>query len=71
VVIGGMRGVAVPENAPNKSLANEFTAFLLSKPAQQASLQIMGSAVRNDLDVSGLSERQRAFARHLAPYAKV
>lgn len=63
VVIGGMRGVAVPENAPNKKLADEFAAFLLGKPAQQASLRIVGSAVRRDLDVSGLSERQRQFAQ--------
>ena len=63
VVIGGMRGVAVPENAPNKKLADEFAAFLLAKPAQQASLRTIGSAVRGDLDVSGLSERQRQFAQ--------
>ncbi len=63
VVIGGMRGVAVPENAPNKALAVEFAAFLLSKPAQQASLGMVGSAVRKDLDVAGLSERQQMFAK--------
>ena len=63
VVIGGMRGVAVPENAPNKALATEFAAFLLSRPAQQASLNMMGAAVRRDLDVAGLSERQRMFAQ--------
>ncbi len=63
VVIGGMRGVAVPENAPHKALADEFAAFLLGKPAQQASLRIVGAAVRRDLDVSGLSERQRLFAQ--------
>ena len=63
VVIGGMRGVAVPVNAPNKPLADAFAAFLLGKPAQQASLRIMGSAVRPDLDMAGLSERQRMFAQ--------
>ena len=63
VVIGGMRGVAVPENAPNKALATEFAAFMLSRPAQQASLKLMGAAVRGDLDVTGLSERQRMFAQ--------
>ncbi len=63
VVIGGMRGVAVPENAPNKALATEFAAFLLSPAAQQASLRMMGSAVRKDLDTAGLSERQAMFAR--------
>jgi ABC-type glycerol-3-phosphate transport system substrate-binding protein len=62
VVIGGMRGVAVPENAPNRVLAVEFAKFMLGKAAQQASLDNVGSAVRKDLDVSALSERQRFFA---------
>ena len=62
VVIGGMRGVAVPENAPNKALAVEFAKFMLGKPAQQASLDNVGAAVRKDLDVSALSERQKFFA---------
>ena len=62
VVIGGMRGVAVPENSPNKALAVEFAKFMLGKTAQQASLDNVGSAVRKDLDVSALSERQRTFA---------
>jgi ABC-type glycerol-3-phosphate transport system substrate-binding protein len=63
VVIGGMRGVAVPENAPNKALAVEFAKFLLGKQAQQASLETVGAGVRKDLDVSKLSERQQYFAK--------
>ncbi len=63
VVIGGMRGVAVPENSPNKQLALEFAKFMLSKEAQQASLELVGSGVRKDLDVSALSERSQFFAR--------
>jgi multiple sugar transport system substrate-binding protein len=62
VVIGGMRGIAVPDNSPNKALAVEFAKFMLSKPAQQASLDNVGSAVRKDLDVSALSDRQKYFA---------
>jgi ABC-type glycerol-3-phosphate transport system substrate-binding protein len=62
VVIGGMRGIAVPENSPNKALAVEFAAFMLSKAAQQASLENIGAAVRKDLDVSKLSPRQQFFA---------
>ncbi len=62
VVIGGMRGVAVPDNSPNKALAVEFAKFMLSKPAQQASLDNVGAAVRKDLDVAALSDRQKFFA---------
>ena len=71
VVIGGMRGVAVPENSPNKAIAVEFAKFMLGKPAQQASLDNVGSAVRKDLDLSALSERQKYFAlanHNLAAY---
>jgi multiple sugar transport system substrate-binding protein len=63
VVIGGMRGVAVPENSPNKALAREFAAFMLTKAAQQASLENIGAAVRKDLDVSKLSPRSQFFAK--------
>ena len=62
VVIGGMRGIAVPENSPNKAMAVEFAKFMLGKPAQQASLDNLGAAVRKDLDVSALSDRQKFFA---------
>ena len=62
VVIGGMRGVAVPENSPNKAIALEFAKFMLGKPAQQSSLDNIGSGVRKDLDLSALSERQKYFA---------
>ena len=67
VVIGGMRGVAVPENSPNKDLAVEFAQFMLSKPAQQASLENVGAAVRGDLDVADLSERRQFFANAEGP----
>lgn len=63
VVIGGMRGVAVPENAPDRALSTEFARFMLTAPAQQASLEIMGAGVRKDLDVSKLSPRQQWFAK--------
>lgn len=63
VVIGGMRGVAVPDNSAHKELAIEFAKFLLTQPAQQLSLQMMGAAVRKDLDISALSPHQQAFAR--------
>jgi ABC-type glycerol-3-phosphate transport system substrate-binding protein len=63
VVIAGMRGVAVPSNAPNKALAIDFAKFMLSKSAQQASLENVGAAVRKDLDVSALSPRAQYFAK--------
>ena len=69
VVIGGMRGVAVPENSPNKELAIEFAKFMLSKPAQQASLEKIGAAVRGDLDISGFSPRRQYFAAAKGPLA--
>lgn len=67
VVIGGMRGVAIPENAPNKALAQEFAQFMLTKAAQQASLDNVGAAVRGDLDVAALSPRSQYFAKAEAP----
>lgn len=63
VVIAGMRGVAVPENAPHRDIATQFAAFMLTKEAQQMSLAMMGSAVRKDLDVSALSPRAQFFAK--------
>jgi multiple sugar transport system substrate-binding protein len=63
VVIGGMRGVAVPENSPHKDLAVQAASFLLGKPAQQASLKLVGSAVRTDLDTAGLTPQGQEFAR--------
>lgn len=62
VVIGGMRGVAVPENAPNKALAVQFATFLLGKSAQQSALNLVGSAVRGDLDSSALPAQSKPFA---------
>ncbi|MGG5822429.1 ABC transporter substrate-binding protein [Falsiroseomonas sp. HW251] len=63
VVIGGMRGVGIPENAPNRDLSIAFARFMLEKPPQQASLQVMGSAMRTDLDLGALSPQQQWFAR--------
>jgi ABC-type glycerol-3-phosphate transport system substrate-binding protein len=63
VVIGGMRGVAVPENSPNKAAALEFARFMLGTEAQAASLRHIGAAVRSDIDLGQLSERRMFFAR--------
>jgi ABC-type glycerol-3-phosphate transport system substrate-binding protein len=69
VVIGGMRGVAVPENAPHKALAVEVASFLLGKAAQQSSLKLVGSAVRKDLDTADLNAQAQAFAKPVWPLA--
>lgn len=71
VVAAGMRGIAIPENSPNRRLAEDFARFMLTRPAQQASLEVMGAFVRNDLDVSALTPLQQWFARaqhRLVPY---
>ncbi len=64
VVIGGMRGVAVPENSPNKDAALAFAQWMLSPEAQKASLSNVGAAVRSDFDMADLnfSERRMTFA---------
>ena len=67
VVIGGMRGVAIAENAPHKELAIAFAQFMLGQKAQQMSLATMGAAVRKDLDVSGLSPRAQFYAAPKGP----
>jgi ABC-type glycerol-3-phosphate transport system substrate-binding protein len=63
VVIGGMRGVGIPENAPNRDLSIAFARFMLQQAPQQASLEVMGSAMRTDLNLSSLSPQQQWFAR--------
>lgn len=62
VVIGGMRGVAIPENAPNRDEAVKFAQFMLSREAQRLSFQRVGAAVRGDWQLE-LSEHQRFFAQ--------
>jgi ABC-type glycerol-3-phosphate transport system substrate-binding protein len=63
VVIGGMRGIAVPENAPNKAASVAFAKFMLTKEAQSASLTNVGAAVRGDFPITDLSERRMYFAQ--------
>ncbi len=64
VVIGGMRGVAVPTNSPHQEDAIAFAQFMLSPEAQKASLANIGASVRSDFDMSdmGLSENRMVFA---------
>jgi ABC-type glycerol-3-phosphate transport system substrate-binding protein len=69
VVIGGMRGVAVPENAPDRARSLAVAKFLLGPEAQKASLKYVGASVRSDFDMSdlGLSERRMQFANPKHP----
>ncbi|MGF1475143.1 MAG: ABC transporter substrate-binding protein [Geminicoccaceae bacterium] len=64
VVIGGMRGVAVPENASDVDASIKFAQWMLGAEAQKASLKHVGASVRSDFDMSdlNLSERQLQFA---------
>lgn len=66
VVIGGMRGVAIPENAPHKEAAMEFAKFMLSREAQKASFKHIGAAVRGDYELD-ISEHQKFFAQPQFP----
>lgn len=62
VVIGGMRGVAVPENAPHREEAIAFAQFMLSREAQRLSFEHIGAAVRGDWELD-LRPHQRFFAQ--------
>jgi hypothetical protein len=44
-----------------------LAAFLLGKPAQQASLKLVGAAVRKDLDTAGLTPQAQKFANPTWP----
>ena len=63
VVIGGMRGVAIPENSPNLDDAIAFAQFMLSVDAQAASLEHIGASVRGDFDVAGASDNRMFFVQ--------
>lgn len=64
MVVGSVRGMAVPENAKNKDAAKEFVSFIVSRQAQQISLDNMGGVVRSDLDTSAVTPSLKAY---LAP----
>jgi ABC-type glycerol-3-phosphate transport system substrate-binding protein len=61
VVIGGMRGVAIPENSPHKEEAMAFAKFMLSKEAQRASFKHIGASVRGDYELE-MSDHQKFFS---------
>jgi multiple sugar transport system substrate-binding protein len=61
MIVSTLRGVAVPDNAPNKDAALSFVKYMVSQPAQQAFLDILGGAIRTDLDISHVTPGLRAF----------
>lgn len=64
MVVGSIRGMALAQNSRHKAEAEDFLRFILSKGAQQISLDNMGGVVRTDLDTSAVTPGLRAF---LAP----
>ena len=66
MIVGSIRGMALAQNSRHKAEAEDFLRFILSKGAQQASLDNMGGVVRSDLDLSHVTPCLRAF---LAPDA--
>jgi ABC-type glycerol-3-phosphate transport system substrate-binding protein len=60
-VVGSIRGMSVPANSPHGDLAKQFAAFMLTRDAQQDSLDDMGGVVRTDLDTSHVTPGLQPF----------
>jgi ABC-type glycerol-3-phosphate transport system substrate-binding protein len=60
-LVSSTRGMGIACNGKNVPLAKEFAALLVTKTAQQASLDNMGGAVRADLDLSKVTPSLRGF----------
>lgn len=61
MVVGSVRGMAVPTNAPNVAEAKKFLAFIVTKQGQQRSLENMGGVIRTDLDTAKLTPSLKPF----------
>lgn len=60
--LGGVRGIAMPKNAPEKEAAKLYLSYCLSEEAQKASFDTMGSCMDYGVvDQSQLSKNQRIF----------
>ena len=60
--LGGVRGLAMPKNAPEKEAAKIFLSYCLSEAAQKASFDTMGSCMDYDVvDKDKLSKNQKIF----------
>ena len=61
MIVATIRGMAIPENARNREAAQDFLRFIVSRAAQQISLDTMGGAIRSDLDTANVTPGLRAF----------
>ena len=62
LVLSGIRGMAMPKNAPNKEAAKIFLKYAITKPAQEQSFATMGSCVDvSVVDTGALSKNQKIF----------
>jgi ABC-type glycerol-3-phosphate transport system substrate-binding protein len=61
MVVGSIRGMAVPSNAPHQAAALEFIKFIVTVPAQQSSLDNMGGVIRSDVDTSKVTPGLKPF----------
>lgn len=60
--LGGVRGIALPKNAPEKEAAKVFLTYCLSEAAQKASFETMGSCMDYSVvDADQLSRNQKIF----------
>jgi ABC-type glycerol-3-phosphate transport system substrate-binding protein len=69
IVDNSLLSVAVPANGHHLSAAQQFAQFLFSKEAQQICLKRLGSALRTDLDTTGMSAHQIFFVKPTYPVA--
>lgn len=60
--LGGVRGIAMPKNAPQKEAAKIFLTYCLSEEAQKASFETMGSCMDYSVvETEKLSKNQKIF----------
>lgn len=60
--LGGVRGIAMPKNAPEKEAAKIYLKYCLSEAAQKASFDTMGSCMDYSVvDTDKLSKNQKIF----------
>ena len=62
LLLGGVRGMVMPKNAPEKEAAKIFLQYCMTEAAQKASFDTMGSCMDYSVvDVDSLSKNQKIF----------